>query len=499
MRHNKVASGILTGLLSMGIFSACTDLDVPPVDSTLTSSEEGVFNAANATERLKTCYNDLGAYTDQANMYSLYAHTSDEMIPPTRGTDWGDNGVWRTLHQHTWDATHAYVVNSWNQLNLRVFRCTEALEAKPTPAEAAEIKFLRAFNMFHVMDLFGVAPFRGVNEGVKVNPKVFTRKEAFDFIVKDLTEALPVLPKGGPKAKNGLATQAAANALLARLFLNKAVYTSDNPAGPYTFAKADMDKVIAYCDAVTADGYALETEYFTNFSTKASKEIIFTSTAGSSENRLRMTLHYDQNPDGWNGFATLADFYDKFEKVDQRFGKPATPDGTPFSGIGRGFLVGEQKTDKGETVINKRTKKPLNFTREVPLSGATTDQGIRVIKYHPADRGDYIFLRYADVVLMKAEATHRGGTASTTALAQVNALRTVRGASQLPALTDAILLDERGRELYWEGIRRTDQIRFGTFDDAWSQKTSTDATRVLFPIPQQALDSNPNLKQNAGY
>jgi hypothetical protein len=132
------------------------------------------------------------------------------------------------------------------------------------------------------------------------------------------------------------------------------------------------------------------------------------------------------------------------------------------------------------------------------LIGADTDDGYRAIKYHPADKGRYIQLRYADVMLMKAEALFRSGQTGE-AQALVNELRVNRGASPLSSLDDAALLDERGRELYWEGIRRTDQIRFGTFDNTWHDKTVTDPYRVLYPIPQQALDSNPNLVQNPGY
>ena len=100
---------------------------------------------------------------------------------------------------------------------------------------------------------------------------------------------------------------------------------------------------------------------------------------------------------------------------------------------------------------------------------------------------------------MKAEAIMRGGTAGVTALSLVNDLRQLRGATPLGALNDASMLDERGRELYWEGIRRMDQVRFGTWDDTWGSKTVTESFRVLYPIPQQALDSNPNLVQNEGY
>lgn len=476
--------------------TACTDLEVVEVDSILVESTDG-FVAGNPGELLNSAYTDLGALTDQANIYSLYAHTSDEMIPPTRGVDWGDNGVWRTLHAHTWDPTHAFVLNSWNQLHSRAFKCNQILASNPSAQQAAEAKFLRAFYMYHAMDLFGQVPFREVTEGVGVDPRVLTRSEAYDRIVADLKEALPQLPSTGPASTNPRATQAAANALLARVVLNKAVYKAANPAGPYTFDNGDMAEVIQYCDAVTAAGYALEDNYFKNFSASAASEIIFTSAEGSPQNRYYMSLHYNQNPSGWNGFTTLADFYAKFEANDVRRGITNTRDGSNFSGLDRGFLVGQQFGDDG-TALKNRSGAPLNFTPNVRLAGATEEQGIRVVKYHPSDQGQYILLRYADVYLMKAEAMLRSGNAAG-ALDMVNQLRAKHGASALGTLTEAALLDERGRELYWEGVRRIDQVRFGTFTSTWAEKTNTEAHRVLFPIPQQALDSNPNLKQNDGY
>lgn len=487
-------------LLGFFAISACTDLEPTIRDSQLREGAGGVFVAGDPGEALASSYKDLSTFIAQDGTYCLYEHTSDEMIPPTRGTDWGDNGIWRTLHAHTWDATHNYVRNSWNNLNQRVFKCNQVLASNPNAQQAAEAKFLRAFYMFHVMDLFGQVPFRNVDEGVDVNPKVFTRSEAFDFITRDLEEALPNLPTTGPSATNSKATRAAANTLLARLFLNKAVYKSANAAGPYTFDAADMNKVIAYCDAVTADGYSLESNYFINFSTSATSEIVLTSAEGTPESRWAMTLHYDNNPGGWNGFTTLAEFYDKFEDGDQRKGIAATPNGTQYSGLGRGFLLGAQFKDNGDPVANSRSGGiPLVFTRDVKLSGADNFEGIRVIKYHPSDKGQYILLRYADVYLMKAEAIMRGGSAGVTALSMVNDLRQLRGATPLATLNEAAMLDERGRELYWEGLRRIDQIRFGTWDDTWGSKSVTESFRVLFPIPQQALDSNPNLAQNDGY
>lgn len=483
---------VLLFACSFLLVTSCTDLAVEEVDSIINEDESGAFSG-DPTELLASSYKDLGAITDQANIYSLFQHTSDEMIPPTRGTDWGDNGIWRTLHQHTWDATHQFVQNTWNQLNERAFRTNQILASNPSTEQEAEAKFMRAFFTYQIMDLFGQVPKRGVNEGVDVNPTVRTRSEAFADVIQDLEDAIPNLISDPSNTTR--ATKGAAYALLARMYLNKGVYTGTN-----AFDAADMNKVIEYCDLVTAEGYGIETDYFTTFSTNATNSVIFASAEGSPQNRYFMTLHYDQNPSGWNGFTTLAEFYDSFEETDVRRGIAPTPDGSDFSGLGRGFLLGDQVNDNGDPVLNSRQGNvQLSFTRDIKIAGARTDEGIRVVKYHPSDQGNYILLRYADVWLMKAEAIMRGGTSSDDALTMVNTLRQARGASALGSLDEAAMLAERGRELYWEGIRRTDQVRFGTFTSTWAEKTNTEAHRVLFPIPQQALDSNPNLSQNDGY
>lgn len=472
---------------------SCTDLSVDPTDSEFIPDVEGTPEITGAPDLLSTNYVDLGTITDQANIYALNAHTSDEMIPPTRGTDWGDNGVWRTLHAHTWDAGHPYVLGSWNLLNERVFKCNRTLAAIDiTPEIEAEAKFLRAFYMWQIMDYYGQVPFREVTEGSEIDPMVMTRTEAYDFILKDLQDALTGLSSVGPSTNNTTANKAAANAMLARLLLNKEVYTG---------SPADYSQVIAYCDAVKADGYDLEEDYYDNFNSNDTKEIIFASAEGSPQNRIRMTLHYNQNPDGWNGFATLADFYNKFEDGDiRKEADSPVPAGEAFHGIKLGFLVGPQFSDDGVTqVINGREGIPLDFTPDVPLAGATTFQGIRVMKYHPSDfdQTNYVLLRYADVHLMKAEAQLRGSIGD--ALATVNELRLARSASALTSVDEQTLLDERGRELFWEGIRRTDLIRFGKFNEAWQEKEASDASKNIFPIPAIALASNPNLTQNPGY
>ena len=483
---------ILTGLALVCFAPACTKLATTEKDSEIGKNVEG-FVKVDAAKYLTSAYTKLDAYTDQANIYALGEHSSAEMIPPTRGVDWGDNGVWRTLDAHTWDATHSWVLNAWNQLNERSYNMNELLASDPTPAQAAEAKFLRALHMHHVLDFWGQVPTRGVNDKITDNPKVMAGAEAFAFIVKDLEEALPGLAVAGPNPANGKASKAAANFLLAKMYLNKHIYTGTGKADA-----GDMAKVVTYCDAVTADGYSLEDKYFDNFTKDAKKEVIMVSLSGSAQNRWFMTLHYDQNPSGWNGFATLADFYGKFDKVaDQRSGIAPKKDGTKFSGIGKGFLEGNQFKDDGSKLIDSRSQTQLNFTPNIILAGANTAMGIRAIKYHPADAGNYILMRYGAVVVMKAEAQLRAGKAADAATT-ISALRTKRGLAAVTSVTEDGMFDEWGRETYWEGGARTNEVRFGKFISG-TGVVNKGAGTVLFPVPAAAIASNPNLRQNTGY
>jgi len=481
---------------SMVAFYGCTDLEIEEVDSVVIESEGGPA-AGDPAQLVEAAFNDLSAFTDQANLYSLYQHTSDEMIPPTRGVDWGDNGVWRTLHAHTWDPTHAQVLNAWNTLNQRIFKTAEILAASPSAEQAAQAKFLQGFYIWFVADLYGQVPFREFGQGVDELPRVLSRAEAIDIAIQSVEESISGLPSMGP-GENITGSKAAAYAFLTRMYLNKGVHSAANPAGPFEHAAGDMAKVIEYADLLTAEGYEFDDEYFSIWETGSDKEPILVSNQGSGQNRWMMTLHYSQNPSGWNGFTTISEFYSQWDQDDPRFGVDATPDGTEFSGIGVGLLEGQQFDDNGDEVIDSRSQQPLQFTEEVKLAGAPTAQGIRVIKYHPGRASKYIILRYAESQLNKAEAQLRSGD-SAGALATINAMRTARGGATISSIDEAGMLSERSFETYWEGLRRIDQIRFGTFTNTWTEKTVTDATRVLFPVPQQALDSNPNLMQNEGY
>ena len=253
---------------------------------------------------------------------------------PTRGTDWDDFGVWRKLHQHTWDSQHVEILNAWNDLNTGAFRATQAVFAAGSNAQlVAQARFLRGFFTSSIVDLWGRVPVRQVTDAADANPQVLSRQAATNFVISDLRAAFNVLP-AYTQATANVASKEAAAAMLAKVYLNRAVYNqpSSTPAGPFTFAKADMDSAVYFANQVIASGkFALTTKgnYYDNFhwdNDQRSKELIFTiqntSTAqpGSVQNRYFMTEHYNQYIGAWNGFTTLADFYNSFEATDERRG-----------------------------------------------------------------------------------------------------------------------------------------------------------------------------------
>lgn len=508
------------------VVAACTDLATKVEDAIGEDVTGGSTPPiADPAAALVGVYNQLRTFREVVNQFALMEHTTDEMMGPTRGTDWSDFGVWRQLHAHTWDPTHGQVLGTWNNLNSGIFRATQVIDAPTSTArQVAEARFLRAFFAFYVMDMYGQVPFRPSDAAPSAIPTVMQRPEAFDFIVQDLRAARPVLPNLTSGADAGTASQEAVDFLLARLYLNRAVYTTSTPAspsaGPYTFAAADMDTVIARVQAIINNAYTDLSPYWDNFhwdNTIRSKELVFVvpATAGTGGNFTTFwwTLHYNNSPSGCcNGFVTLGAFYDLFETADVRR-TAYIPGMTDSIGVWAGILEGQQydRYTSPTTPVGPLTDRggnPLIFTREVDMLYSNERMGLRVLKYlikpdqfnEPGT--DFVFFRFADALLMKAEAHFRKGE-TPQALTIVNQIRATdpnnRGASPLASITELVLLNERGRELYWEGWRRHDLIRFGVFTQAWEAKPVSGAHRVMFPIPQRAMDTNPNLVQIVGY
>lgn len=484
---------------------SCTDLEEElreDVDGTTANADIQV------SELLSASYEGLRLpYMDQSRYWAAQQHTTDETLGPTRGPDWDDNGIWRSLHDHTWSATHDFLSSTFSELLRVVYSTTNLLTFGPTPQQEAEARFLRAFVMFSVADGWGQVPFREAGTPLLADAQVFSADQTMDFIISEMNDIMSDLPDGPAYVAN----KDAAKVLLMKVYLNRGAFS--NRQSP-SFNTADMNQVISLADQIINSGKYSLGNYFDNFAPNnddISTENIFTgenrggASSGNVRSRWFCTLHYNQNPSGWNGFTTLGDFYDSFEASDVRRGGDYTGQ-TNISGIKTGFLFGQQYNQDGVALLDRKGNN-LSFTKEVALRETGNNleiTGIRVIKY-PIDYNggdnsdnDYVFYRYADVLLMKAEAELRNGDAGA-GLTIVNQIRAARNADPLGSLTLDNLLAERGRELYWEGHRRTDLIRFGKFLEAWQEKPASGPERLLFPIPAQSLAANPNLVQNPGY
>lgn len=497
-------------LFLLGGFMACTNLDETLREDLTRADAEAYLNANTDVDALlRAAYDGLRLpYQDQSRFWAAQQHTTDETLGPTRGPDWDDNGIWRVLHNHTWTADHSFLTSTFNELLQVVFTTTNALSFNVTKQQAAEARFIRAFVMFSVADGWGQVPFRQPGDNLLNAPQVLKGSEAVDFVISEMNAIMGDLPDGPTNRAN----KNAAKVLLMKAYLNKGTFADrTNPR----FDNGDMQQVITIADQIINSGqYSLDDNYYDNFAPnndQVSSENIWTaenvggSSSGNVRSRWFCTLHYNQNPSGWNGFTTLSDFYNSFEDGDVRK-KADYPGMTDVSGINAGFLIGQQYDQNG-TALKDRKGNPLAFTSSVASieTGNNLEvTGIRVIKY-PIDYNggdnadnDYVYFRYADVLLMKAEALMRNNN-SGDALTIVNDIRAKRGASQLGALTLDDLLKERGRELYWEGWRRQDLIRFGQYDNPTEFMPGSDANKRLWPIPTSQLNVNPNLDQNPGY
>ena len=219
---------------------------------------------------------------------------------------------------------------------------------------------------------------------------------------------------------------------------------------------------------------------------------------GVGFNRHMASLHYNQLPQTpWNGWSVVTDFYNRYDLAND-----ARADV---------LLEGQQiwlAGDSAGVATKDRQGNPLVFTPTVgDLDVATEGEGVRILKWEvdPAQSAgnagnDLAIFRYSHILLMKAEALFRSGNAGD-ALLLINQVRERAFEPDMPltSLTLDDILNERGFEMLWENVRRTDLIRFGKFQDAWVHKAASGTFRNLFPIPQTQLDANPNLQQNPGY
>lgn len=548
----------------LGLFfsaNSCTDLVEEILDET-SGPDLAPKEAADAV--LAPAYAKLPRIYRHTNYFALQEITTDEAILPYRGgTDWGDNGIYIALHSHTFDANTANVRNTWNEIFQALSRSVTAINELPSNTDPiaktylAEARALRAFYSWMTLDLYNVV---FVKDDINENSVVLRGTEAYEYIKSEL-EAVEsaVAADVGP----GRIDQGAVQGLLARLYLNAAVY-KDRYADNFDFTDADMDKVIEYCDKLINNSkYALSPEFFDVFGddNHSNPELIFAIDQRpdlNGHNRMAyFSLSGDQHPlpnafgaNGTDGPAITSDFYQSWAQayapedpaVDPRFFKENLVPGTlcvtaEEYRIDRGILRGQQYglsitqegyelcDDGGYKIIPLDSRRrgrfdlPVIHTELVDFTteGSNYPSGYRVEKYEFSQAStsgrnngshDIMIVRLADVYLMRAEAKLRKSNDAAGALADVNTIRAARTARPPapPALTEMnldLLFRERGFELYWEHLRRTDMIRFGKFEDSWTEKTSTNKFRRVFPIPQSAIDGASNVEgyllQNEGY
>ena len=532
MKTNRTAwaSGLLVIALVSGaaLTQGCTDLDeetfgVIEQDNFFNTEEEILAGLAPVYAQLRQV---LEGY------HNLSQVSSDETVVPTRGSDWFDNGNWLALQRQNWDPSLGPLNDAWNQLNTGIARANvllQSLEAEPVGQEAliAELRGVRAFYYYLLMDLFGSVPLVGDEPDEYIAdpdnpPPGATRQEVFDFIRSELTAAREQLPAERDAGSYGRMTQGAVDAILANMYLNAAVFTqSADGISPNSYNSCNGVQIdgqnacqlaIDAVDRLLNSGmYSLAEDWSSIFAgdNAGNSEHIFVA-AFLPETDLGMNLphralHYNQiTPSAWNGFATLAETYYAFDEDDQRRSI---------------FLEGQQYNlnsgERGEPVDNRQGE-PLIFTPEIgDVTAASEGEGVRILKF-PVDPehtaqfqgNDYPFFRLSEMYLIKAEALNELGGPSEEALSLVNDLRarvfeadeslSLAAIGSQQGMRDAIL-QERLFELTYEAKRRQDLVRHGKFTDEWTFKPASDPFRVVFPIPQAQRDANSNLDQNVGY
>lgn len=517
MKRNKII--IVSTLFALIGTLACTDLQEKVLNEQLGANL--VKDPSNIEALINPPYASLRHTIEWYDYWALQEMTTDEVITPTRGTDWSDNGAWVQLYLHTWTPDHIRTNDVWNAMNQGVSRANTAIyyisqfpQTATTTEYINEARFLRVYFMYLINDLFGQVPYREPSDiNFSVSPKVLNQKDAADYMITELLAIIPNLKTKGISGSDRV-TVGAAQALLAKIYLNYQVYS-----GGTTTKWAET---IDYCNKlISSPDYAVATDYWSMFQKNVAEHPEFilrvpmddNVNMGSGSVWVNFTLHYSQAfgniTSTWNGPCTTSTFFNTWDNVnDARY-----YDGRIKAecGFNQGFLVGQQYGLDG-TALKQRDGSPLIFVPQVNILSSAENAGIRVIKFAPnastlyqfSSPNDVPIMRISDIYLMRAEAELRNGDA-VSALADVNYIRVRRSAAgkTLPLLTSVTLddvLKERGFELYWEGLRRQDLIRFGHYNDVRDQKPSASpATTSLFPIPTTAVAVNKNLIQNPGY
>lgn len=541
IRHAKAPA--LMAVLLTAVLSLTGCLDENPRDSI--TEDEAYGTASNLLlNTVGTIYNYIGGSQESQGLQGTYrgvydynTFTTDEAMLPTRGGDWYDGGFWQSLYLHTWASTDSPLYSTWTYLYKVVALCNKSLRtleqrkslltAAQYQEAQAELRGVRAMFYWYLMDLFGRVPLVTEADVPVDSVRQFSRGEVFSFVYSELADVAPSLPSVHSNLQNdwyGRFTRPVAHFLLAKLALNAEVYSDDDwtdgvyPDGAQI--KLDVagkalnawEACEAWCDSVTAAGYKLEEDYQANFAVhnETSAENIFIIPMdkflyANQFQYLFRSRHYNHGSaigqDSENGscatLSTARAYGYGTDSVDTRWALNFYADTLRVDGS----IV---CLDDGSPLVYMPLAVKLDLTGDPYEKTA----GARMSKY-AIDRqayadgklqsNDIVLFRYADVLLMKAEALARNGQDGSAPLNQVRS----RVGMPWREATLRNILEERLLELMWEGWRRNDLIRFRLFTTAYDQRPAlqneSSGYTTVFPIPYDALQHNSRLSQNPGY
>lgn len=562
MKKVLVSSMLILG----GLFSACSGfLDEDP-KSKIPEEEAYKSEKLVYVNTIATIYTSFGnrLYGSTDNVHTLQEFSSDAWILPGRQGDWVDGGKWQSLFLHNYGPGNATIKSTWNALYTIIGNCNTSIDNLETFIQAGgesylqdyqyEARAVRAILYYHLVDLFGRVPLVTSSKTVMADVNQSSRSEVYQFIVDELTDCIPHLPSG--KCQNmgkyyGRVTKAVGYMAMAKVAINSPILSKDDwndgslvggiaKVAPYVNQAGKNIKIaldgttrdawetVLYCQKqIEKEGYSLQPNFSQNFSktNDSSVENIWTqpsdgTTYKVSDYNPTRTLHAAHASayglQGWNGACATVEQMKVFkygtDEQDPRmdmtfFYGPVFVDGKPIdTGLGDGAQLCYNPMD----VV-------VDFKEDVP-NQILKFAGARMSKYEVDNttssylnhNNDKVFWRYADALLLAAEAKVRMGQSGD---AEVNEIRDRVQAGQKSNVTLQDILDERMLEFSYEGMRRQDQIRFGTYTEPTTDRYAgvhhnvatgdyvVDNTgfTTVFPIPTSVLELNTKLTQNPGY
>lgn len=560
MKKVLVSSMLILG----GLFSACSGfLDEDP-KSKIPEEEAYKSEKLVYVNTIATIYTSFGNRLYGNNVHTLQEFSSDAWILPGRQGDWVDGGKWQSLFLHNYGPGNATIKSTWNALYTIIGNCNTSIDNLETFIQAGgesylqdyqyEARAVRAILYYHLVDLFGRVPLVTSSKTVMADVNQSSRSEVYQFIVDELTDCIPHLPSG--KCQNmgkyyGRVTKAVGYMAMAKVAINSPILSKDDwndgslvggiaKVAPYVNQAGKNIKIaldgttrdawetVLYCQKqIEKEGYSLQPNFSQNFSktNDSSVENIWTQPSDGTTYKVS-----DYNPtrtlyaahasayglQGWNGACATVEQMKVFkygtDEQDPRmdmtfFYGPVFVDGKPIdAGLGDGAQLCYNPMD----VV-------VDFKEDVP-NQILKFAGARMSKYEVDNttssylnhNNDKVFWRYADALLLAAEAKVRMGQSGD---AEVNEIRDRVQAGQKSNVTLQDILDERMLEFSYEGMRRQDQIRFGTYTEPTTDRYAgvhhnvatgdyvVDNTgfTTVFPIPTSVLELNTKLTQNPGY